>query len=285
MNEYDPVTMDPIQVDIEHPPFVERVKIESGGDQMNVRLYVAQGAGPHPTVVLLHGYPGGTDLTYLAHVLQRAGYNVLYPHYRGTWGSGGSFSWSNALEDVQAVLAFLRSEEARKRYRFHPDRIALAGHSVGGWLALMSAAGEPGVGCAAGFMFGNLGHYGKQDIESEEKRAADAADLGACVGEVSGPVRGTSGEALVAEAMQHAPDYDLLSRARALSQRVLLLVSATQDASCPLAEHHEPLVRALREAGANRLTEVVLDTDHNFVTKKIAVARVLFGWLRDECRH
>lgn len=281
----DPVTTDPIKVDAEHPPFRELVKIESGGDQMNARLYVAQGSGPHPTVVLLHGYPGVTDLTYLAQVLQRAGYNALYPHYRGTWGSGGSFSWSNALEDVQAALAFLRSQEARKQYRLDPDRIALAGHSLGGWLALMTAAGEPAVGCVAGLMPGNFGHYARQVIESEEARAAAVAALGASISEASGPVRGTSGEALTAEVIQHVHAYDLLSHAEALSEQVLLLIGATQDQLVPLAENHEPLVRALRKAGADRLTEVVLDTDHYFVTKKVAIARILLGWLRDECRY
>ncbi|RME85968.1 MAG: hypothetical protein D6775_01375, partial [Caldilineae bacterium] len=54
MNDYDPATMDPPELDTEHPPLLELVKIESGGDRMNARLSVAQGPGPHSTVMLLH---------------------------------------------------------------------------------------------------------------------------------------------------------------------------------------------------------------------------------------
>lgn len=49
MSDYDPAVMDPLQVDTEPPPFRDLFKIESGGDQMNARLYVAQGPGLHPT--------------------------------------------------------------------------------------------------------------------------------------------------------------------------------------------------------------------------------------------
>lgn len=43
MSDYDPAVMDPLEVDTEPPPFRDLFKIESGGDQMNARLYVAQG--------------------------------------------------------------------------------------------------------------------------------------------------------------------------------------------------------------------------------------------------
>jgi len=55
----------------------------------NAIVYEAQGAGPHPTVVLLHGFPGNEKNLVLAQALRRAGWNVVFFHYRGSWGSGG----------------------------------------------------------------------------------------------------------------------------------------------------------------------------------------------------
>jgi pimeloyl-ACP methyl ester carboxylesterase len=58
------------------------------GVQVPARLFVASG-GLHPTVLLLHGFPG-TELNLdLARVFQRAGWNVLAIHYRGVWGAPG----------------------------------------------------------------------------------------------------------------------------------------------------------------------------------------------------
>jgi len=46
-------------------------------------VYVAAGAGPHPAVVLLHGFPGNEKTLDLAQDVRRAGWNVLYFNYRG----------------------------------------------------------------------------------------------------------------------------------------------------------------------------------------------------------
>ena len=40
------------------PPTMGELSFESGGCKLNGFMYVANGPGPHPTVVILHGYPG-----------------------------------------------------------------------------------------------------------------------------------------------------------------------------------------------------------------------------------
>lgn len=47
-------------------------------------MYMAAGAGPHPTVLLLHGLPGNEQNVDLAQSIRRAGWNVLTLHYRGS---------------------------------------------------------------------------------------------------------------------------------------------------------------------------------------------------------
>jgi uncharacterized protein len=95
--------------DAAHPARLEQVRYTTGGVKVPARLFVAAGAGAHPTVLLLHGFPG-TELNLdLARVLQRAGWNVLAIHYRGVWGAPGQFSFGHTIEDAHAALAWLRS--------------------------------------------------------------------------------------------------------------------------------------------------------------------------------
>ena len=141
----DPVTTDPVVRDRSAPPSMDELAFESGGSRINGFIYLAQGKAPHPTVVLLHGYPGNERNLDLAQAIRRAGMNVLFFDYRGSWGSGGEFTFANAQEDVATAVGWLRRPELAARYHVDPARIALVGHSMGAWLALLGAAADSGV--------------------------------------------------------------------------------------------------------------------------------------------
>jgi len=51
------ITTDPVP-DKAHPATIETFQLPSHGSQLNAFLYIAAGATPHPTVLLLHGFPG-----------------------------------------------------------------------------------------------------------------------------------------------------------------------------------------------------------------------------------
>jgi pimeloyl-ACP methyl ester carboxylesterase len=72
----------------------------------------------------------------LTPAVRRAGYTVLYFDYRGNWGSGGTFSRSHALEDVASALVWVRFPfpAVAREFGIDTTRIALVGHSMGGWL-------------------------------------------------------------------------------------------------------------------------------------------------------
>ena len=72
----DPVALDPAP-DPAYPAALDELALESGGSRMNGIVYVAAGAGPHPTVVLLHGYPGNERNLDLAQALRRDGWDVV----------------------------------------------------------------------------------------------------------------------------------------------------------------------------------------------------------------
>ncbi|MCB1685750.1 MAG: hypothetical protein KDI31_14745, partial [Pseudomonadales bacterium] len=100
----DPVTQDNPETDREAPPGLIAPQIFSQGAQMNALLYTANGPGPHPTVLLLHGFPGNEKNLDLAQALRRAGFNVLFFHYRGAWGSDGDYSLPGVLDDIVTAL-------------------------------------------------------------------------------------------------------------------------------------------------------------------------------------
>jgi uncharacterized protein len=56
---------------------------ESHGQPLVGRMLVAQGAGTHPTILLLHGFPGHDQNGDLMQSFRRAGWNVMTFHYRG----------------------------------------------------------------------------------------------------------------------------------------------------------------------------------------------------------
>src|SRR6202043_886848 len=140
-----------------YPAAMESFQIPSHGAMLNALAYVAEGAGPHPTVLMLHGFPGNEKNLDLAYSIRRAGWNVLVPFDRGAWGSGGAFSFTHTLEDAQAPIPFLLHAGNVKKSRTDPTHIVPSGHSMGGFVAGYATAHEPKVFGAALSSAGNLG--------------------------------------------------------------------------------------------------------------------------------
>lgn len=274
---YDPVTMDPPARDSTFPARMAELALESGGARLNAILYVAAGRGPHPMVVLLHGNPGNERNLDLAQAIRRAGYSVLFFNYRGSWGSGGTFSRTHALEDVHAALRWARSGSTAERFGVDTARVVLVGHSMGGWLALMTAAVDPQVMCVAGLDSRNTGTYARmlRGNRSADSAAVVASDSLAAPGAPYRTERG--GAALVAEMKANADRWDLTAHVHALSDRPVLLISAA------FRTDHDGLVTGLNGAGARRLTALTWDTDHSFSDRRILLARTVVDWLRSSC--
>ena len=139
----NPAVVDPAR-DPAFPAHNQQLLIPSHGVGMNALLLVTGGKGPHPTVILMHGLPGNERNLDLAQAIRRAGWDVLTFTYRGAWGSPGDFSIANAMEDTAAALEFARSADGA-RFGIDTRNIVLAGHSMGGATAFMTAASATGL--------------------------------------------------------------------------------------------------------------------------------------------
>ena len=126
--------------DAQHPARMQVLHIPSGNVRINGVAYLAAGAGPHPTLVLLHGLPGNEKNLDLAQAVRRAGWHVVTLNYRGSWGSPGAFRFAQVLDDAPAALAFVRDSATVRALGIDTTRIVLAGHSMGGWATAHTAA-------------------------------------------------------------------------------------------------------------------------------------------------
>ena len=257
-------------------PATYPVAVDVGGARTNARLHLGAALDARPAVLLLHAFPGPADLGVAA-ALCAAGVHVLVLHYRGTWGSGGTFSWANAEEDARAAVALLRARAAE--WRIDAARLAVVGHSVGGWVALRAAAADSAVAAAAALAGTNLGCLGALARGNDAIRAAMREAVLAVSDPGAGPVRVADVEALVQDVVARAEAYDLTRTAAALRERPVLVVGATEDREAPLALHHAPLVRAFEDAGARHLTPEVLAADHAFTDTGPALHAVLVEWV------
>jgi len=254
---------------------------------MNGILYLAQGKGPHATVLFLYGFPGSKkalkDLIHswpnidLAQAVRRAGFNALVFHYRGAWGSEGQFSRSHVLEDVAAALQWLRTPAVADSYRVNRRHLILVGHSMGGFAALYGAAADSEVRAVAALAPSDLGRRGER-LKDPEAFAA----YGRGFEPFLGALRGTSGKALAQELLDHAAEWHLEQYAHILARKRVLLVAGTRDTIARLGEVYEPLGAALQREGVQHLTAETLDADHGFSNSRVRLARLLVRWLCSE---
>jgi uncharacterized protein len=258
------------------PPCLVPFAIPSNGALMLARMLLAAGPGPHPTAVFLHGLPGNEQNTDLAHAVRNAGWNALVFNYRGSWGSEGDYSLTNVADDACAAIEFTRSATARE-LRCDPSRIALIGHSTGGFAAILAASrGYPvkGVASLAGFNFGAVGHIFRKD-ETLRQQWTDAFRT------AIRPLKGITAEGLISEIMTKAEAFQLESAASLLTKVKIFLVWCAQDYISIPEIHQHPLLEAFKATDRKTPCEVLrLETDHYISEGRDQLKTELIRWLK-----
>ena len=254
-----PLAGDPPR-DASHPARLEQVRYPTAGVEVPARLFLASGAGVHPTVLLLHGFPG-TELNLdLARVLQRAGWNVFAVHYRGVWGAPGEFSFSHTIEDAHAALAWLRSPAAA-RYGVDTARIVVLGHSMGGFDTVMLGDDRK----VAGYVL-----ISAADMAKVATRAGGHDDM---ADEAS--YTNASTDSLAQDARTHAAEWNWTRRAAMLAPRPVLVLTSDDG----LAATGEAAAAAIGGAGGAKPRLIHMTTDHSFNDHRVALATAVTDWL------
>ena len=274
MMTFDPISQDPPK-DKKFPSTMVGLELDSHGALLNGVLYIASGEHPHPTMLLLHGFPGHERNIDLAHIFRRAGWNVIIFHYRGAWGSGGIYRFAHILEDIQVVLDYFRTPVVAAQYLVDPEKVIVAGHSLGGWAALMTAA-QGYVNAAASFAGVNMGVWVSQLLENPE--LARPAFRDALLSEGIAPLAGINLDNEIDDMLANRVAWDATQHIEALTKTKLLLVAAKRDTVVPVFDHHFPLAEALKDSES--IQSVLLDSDHVFSDVRIALAQTILDWLK-----
>ncbi|MDB5498946.1 MAG: alpha/beta hydrolase [Phenylobacterium sp.] len=256
--------------DAAHPPRMEVLHIPSGGVLINGVAYLAGGAGPHPTVVLLHGLPGNEKNLDLAQAIRRAGWNVVTFNYRGSWGSPGTFSFEGNLADAKAVLAFVRDPANAGPLQVDTKRLVLAGHSMGGWVTALTAAQDPGLAGAVLISAADMGGRGAVPAARPIVAKSMAGDMES--------LAGTSPEKMADEIIGFSPRLSFdAAVAKGLAGRPLLVLTSDDG----LAPNAERLAKAVQDAGGKSVTVRHEATDHSWSGRRVALEAAVISWLQD----
>ena len=253
--------------DRDHPAAMKALAIPSGGTALNAVLYTAAGAAPHPTVLLLHGFPGNEQNLDLAQAMRRAGWNVLTLHYRGSWGTPGNFSFRHVLEDADAALIWLRGPTGRAA-GVDISHVAVVGHSMGGMATAYEAGHDPAIIGAALISAAGMNLFNGPKAEMIK---ALGDEYGASTMHT---LAGTSPEALYEEVVANPTPFTLNTYAAGAARKPMLVVSS-DDGLKPI---DDSFANAVMAAGGSP-RQVHLATDHSYSDKRIALEAVVIEWL------
>ena len=260
------------------PASIVELTIPSYGQRMSGLAYLAKGTGPHPTMVLLHGYPGNEKNLDVAQAMRREGWNVIFFHYRGAWGSEGEFSFRGAEQDVQQVLAYLRDKKNAAHLRINPDMISLVGHSMGGHMAIAGILDNAAVKCALAYDGANLGAGGLGFFKE-----AQSAELWRSYSDSLFMLSNWSGAKAEAEVRQYGRELDLVKRAANIKARPVMLIAADTQV-IPMSEHITPLLAALKATKNSRVSYRLIEDDHSFSSSRLELIAATASFLNGQCR-
>ncbi|GAY21805.1 alpha/beta hydrolase family protein [Sphingobium fuliginis] len=256
--------------DAAYPAGMSAFTIPSEDGLLNAVLYTAAGPGLHPTLLLLHGFPGNEQNLDLAQAARRAGWHVLTLHYRGSWGSPGSFSFTHASEDAWNALQYLQQSATVAKYRIDTSALVVAGHSMGGFMAADVAAAEPHV---AGLFL--IDPWDPAETVTTLSTPQGEAAWRAEVASDLPPLQGATYDSLTAEIRTNSDKFDLGRKLVGYGRRPLTIIGAERGIGAMARK-----VTADAQSANPDTRLAVWPTDHSFSDRRIALADALVRFLK-----
>jgi pimeloyl-ACP methyl ester carboxylesterase len=239
------------------------LNIPSGGALLQGLMYKANGTEKHPTLFLLHGYPGNERNLDIAQVVRSKGWNVVYFNYRGSWGSSGQYSIENCVADVVNVVNWT-SKQAR--LQIDPDEIVLFGHSLGAFVSLKAAQQLPQVKKVFALSIFNIAGVFKGDTSMlaimAKLRKSDMDNY---------QVLNTPADDIFAPVLENPLYFDLSQDYEMLKSKKIIM----------LDEHNnnKNIADALAKENDNFIKYEVWDTDHSFTNKRVSLMKEVLTFI------
>jgi dipeptidyl aminopeptidase/acylaminoacyl peptidase len=233
---------------------MDGVFFSSHGSKLLGGFYGAAGETPRPTVMLLHGVPGVEKNLDLAYALRDAGWNALYFHYRGCWGSEGAYSFDGLLEDVRAA-----TEWVLKQPSVDGEELMLLGSSMGGYATLAAGATDS--------------RFRALVALCPLISPADAPLSMEMATEFAGMLQGVTA-AQLREQWDRLPP--ILSMIHKLHNRKILLITGDLDELFH-PSHYQPFVNELPNVKWHRFS----NGDHSFSLCRKELVETVLQWLKE----
>ena len=262
----------------EFPASTTELTFKSENMRMSGFIYMAEGKELKPTVLLLHGYPGNEKNLDVAQSLRSYGWNVVFFHYRGAWGSEGEFSFRNAEQDVQVVLQYLSHKDNSEKLRIDRNFISTVGHSMGGHMAISGILDNQQVKCSVAWDGANLGANGVGFV-NDPNTTIPWKDYG----DTLFMLNGWSGDKAQKETQKYAEELDLVKRAKNINERAVLLVGANTNV-IPMELHIKPLLAALKATKNSRISYMLIEDDHSFNSSRKELINITAKFLNKNCK-
>ena len=238
--------------------------IPSGNVKIAGFIYKANGAAKHPTLILLHGFPGNERNLDLAQVVRAHGWNAIYFDYRGSWGSQGNFSFTNCVEDVKNVVAFCKKYS--DSLQIDTSNIVLFGHSMGGWICLKALQQLPEI--KKGFALSSWNIAGDfKNIKTDQQLQTMAKNH--AIPEYF--VLNTPTVKLFHPVLVNRAFYDLANDGIALANKQIVMLDEHQK--------NAAIAAAIQQTNKAGFQYEVWPTDHPFTNKRVALMKKLLAFL------
>ena len=259
----DSIVLRDITWDKSSPAGFIELAIPSGNSIMQGFIYKANGAQKHPTLLLLHGFPGNERNLDLAQVVRAHGWNVIYFNYRGSWGTPGQFSFKNCVADVVNVVDFCN--KYKDSLEIDTSNIVLFGHSMGAWVCLKALQKLPNIKKGFALSTWNLSDEFK-NIKTQAQILEKVKEDGGETFVLKTPTK------VIYETVVKEPDYFNLSKqAKALSSKQIVM----------LDEHskNKEIAKAIKSTNNTYFDYEVWNTDHAFTNKRVSLINMVLAFL------
>gem|GEM_PF-172229 len=261
----DSILLKDIAWDEQSPAGTTELFIPSGDAMLAGFMYRANGPGKHPTMFLLHGFPGNERNLDLAQAVRGHGWNVVYFDYRGSWGSGGKFSFKNCVDDVIHAVAYCKKYQ--DSLKIDTSNMVLFGHSMGGWISLKALQQLPGIKKCFVLSAWDIYPYYKRVLTQSQvlalENGRDTASkyfvLNSTVKQMFDPV------------LKDTVYYDLANDGKALAHKQIVM----------LDEHtrNKQMADSIRSMNAAYFDYEVWHTDHSFTNKRVSLIHSVIAFL------
>jgi len=259
------IVLKDIQWDKTNPAGSTELFIPSANSQLAGMIYRPNGNEKHPTLILLHGFPGNERNLDLAQVVRAHGWNVIYFNYRGSWGSQGKFSFKNCVEDVSNVVAFCNKYQ--DSLKIDTSNIVLFGHSMGAWVCLKALERLPQI--KKGFALSTWNIYGDLKTIPSEKQLIELAKNPNIFPNYF--VLNSTTLDILLPAFKEISYYKLATEAKFLKNKQIIMLDEH--------ERNKEIADSIKGMNLSFFNYQVWETDHGFTNKRVSLMNKLISLL------